>query len=63
MVDLTPSHLSQKCLPGRFWHQSWELPKFNASDAYTVKLGNKERFDKEQIGIKEQFKGDQKVPY
>ena len=23
--------------------------------AYTVKLGNKERFDKEQIGIKELF--------
>ena len=27
----------------------------NVKTCYTVKLGNKERFDKEQIGIKELF--------
>ena len=28
---------------------------FSKYDTYTVKLGNKERFDKEQIGTKEPF--------
>ena len=32
---------------------SFEL--FPFANTYTVKLGNKERFDKEQIGIKEPF--------
>ena len=31
------------------------LKNFVAFLEYTVKLGNKERFDKEQIGIKEPF--------
>ena len=30
-------------------------PIFTLAAAYTVKLGNKERFDKEQIGIEELF--------
>ena len=31
------------------------VPEHNFSVHTTVKLGNKERFDKEQIGIKELF--------
>ena len=36
---------------------------FKTHKTCTVKLGDKERFDKEQIGVKEQFQGEQKFPY
>ena len=36
------------------WAQ-WNLSRFDFKFGDTVKLGNKERFDKEQIGNKELF--------
>ena len=43
--------LYQSDLPKKYYGQRYLLIKF----ASTVKLGDKERFDKEQIGVKEPF--------
>ena len=39
----------------KFKQRDAELDRLTPKIVYTVKLGNKERFDKEQIGIKELF--------
>ena len=36
---------------------------FKTNKTCTVKLGDKERFDKEQIGVKEQFQEEYEFPY